>query len=150
MRKKEIMHKTSTLFIAIISTLIFSTPLLSQKNVIDEVIAVVGDNAILKSDVEYQYQQAVMQGVSAKGNLKCKLFEQQLIQKLMLKNIPLDKKVKYVFGKTQNIQKSNPIIGLEEFDTLVIALNAFYDDIDVVENDILYQVIDFDSTFINI
>ncbi|WP_066633096.1 peptidylprolyl isomerase [Labilibacter marinus] len=84
------MHKTSTLFIAIISTILFSTPLLSQKNIIDEVIAVVGDNAILKSDVEYQYQQAVMQGVSAKGNLKCKLFEQQLIQKLMLNQAVLD------------------------------------------------------------
>ena len=79
MRKKEIMHKTYTLFIVIISSILFfSTPLLSQKNIIDEVIAVVGDNAILKSDVEYQYQQAVMQGVSAKGNLKCKLFSQTL------------------------------------------------------------------------
>ncbi|GAF05121.1 peptidyl-prolyl cis-trans isomerase SurA [Saccharicrinis fermentans DSM 9555 = JCM 21142] len=89
--KKEIMHKTTILLITTISTILsFSTPLLSQKNVIDEVIAVVGDNAILKSDVEYQYQQAVMQGISAKGNLKCKLFEQQLIQKLMLNQAILD------------------------------------------------------------
>ncbi len=54
MRKKEIMHKTTILFIVTISTILsFSTPLLSQKNLIDAVIAVVGDNAIFKPDVEY-------------------------------------------------------------------------------------------------
>jgi peptidyl-prolyl cis-trans isomerase SurA len=85
------MHKISiSLFIAFISIFSSYNNLISQKNVIDEVIAVVGDNAILKSDVEYQYQQAVMQGISAKGDLKCKLFEQQLIQKLMLNQAILD------------------------------------------------------------
>ncbi|TLX75253.1 peptidylprolyl isomerase [Labilibacter sediminis] len=85
------MHKTKTILIATIFAFsLISIPGLSQTNVIDEVIAVVGDNAILKSDVEYQYQQAVMQGVSAKGDLKCKLFEQQLIQKLMLNQAVLD------------------------------------------------------------
>lgn len=85
------MHTKTILLIAIIANVLFvSTPLLSQKNIVDEVIAVVGDNAILMSDVEYQYQQAVMQGMSAKGDLKCKLFEQQLIQKLMLNQAVLD------------------------------------------------------------
>ena len=85
------MQTKTNLLIAIIANVLFvSTPLLSQKNVVDEVIAVVGDNAILMSDVEYQYQQAVMQGMSAKGDLKCKLFEQQLIQKLMLNQAVLD------------------------------------------------------------
>lgn len=91
MPKKETMHTKTILLVAIIANVLFvSTPLLSQKNVVDEVIAVVGDNAILLSDVEYQYQQAVMQGMSAKGDLKCKLFEQQLIQKLMLNQAVLD------------------------------------------------------------
>lgn len=62
----------------------------SQNNVIDEVIAVVGDDAILKSDIEYQYQNAIMQGMSARGNLKCKLFEKALIDKLMLEQAKLD------------------------------------------------------------
>lgn len=85
------MHTKTILLIAIIANVLFvSAPLISQKNIVDEVIAVVGDNAILMSDVEYQYQQAVMQGMSAKGDLKCKLFEQQLIQKLMLNQAVLD------------------------------------------------------------
>ncbi|MCW3805553.1 peptidylprolyl isomerase [Plebeiibacterium marinum] len=79
-----------SLIISIITIFSFETTLIAQKNVIDEVIAVVGDNAILKSDIEYQYQQAIMQGMSAKGDLKCQLFEQQLIQKMMLNQAVLD------------------------------------------------------------
>ncbi len=85
------MYKTPKFLITtLIITLSFCTFTSAQQNVIDEVIAVVGDNAILKSDIEYQYQQAIMQGVSAKGDLKCQLFEQQLIQKLMLNQAILD------------------------------------------------------------
>ncbi|WP_282037114.1 peptidylprolyl isomerase [Saccharicrinis aurantiacus] len=84
------MLKTKHILLVVLTFLIAGTTAEAQKNIIDEVIAVVGDNAILKSDVEYQYQQAVMQGMSAKGDLKCKLFEQQLIQKLMLNQAILD------------------------------------------------------------
>jgi peptidyl-prolyl cis-trans isomerase SurA len=85
------MYKTPKFLITtLIITLSFCSFTSAQQNVIDEVIAVVGDNAILKSDIEYQYQQAIMQGVSAKGDLKCQLFEQQLIQKLMLNQAILD------------------------------------------------------------
>ncbi|WP_026473267.1 peptidylprolyl isomerase [Alkaliflexus imshenetskii] len=62
----------------------------SQSNVIDEVIAVVGDNPILRSDVEYQYQQAMMQGVSFTGDLKCHIFEQLLMQNLLLEQAKVD------------------------------------------------------------
>lgn len=62
----------------------------AQTNVIDEVIAVVGDNAILKSDIEHQYEQALMEGVNFPGDLKCNIFEQQLISKLLLNQAKLD------------------------------------------------------------
>ncbi len=68
-------------------------PLLAsaQKSLVDEVVAVVGDNAILRSDVEYQYEQALMEGVSNyNGDMKCHIFEQILIQKLMLNQAKLD------------------------------------------------------------
>ncbi len=83
-------NKIKILITGLITIGVFSTNIIAQKNIIDEVIAVVGDNAILKSDIEYQYQQAIMQGVSAKGDLKCNLFEQQLIQKLLLNQAVLD------------------------------------------------------------
>jgi peptidyl-prolyl cis-trans isomerase SurA len=62
----------------------------SQDNVIDEVIAVVGDNAILRSEIEQQYQQALSEGMTFAGDMKCHLFEQSLIQSLMLNQADLD------------------------------------------------------------
>jgi peptidyl-prolyl cis-trans isomerase SurA len=62
----------------------------SQSNVIDEVIAVVGDNPILRSDIESQYQQAMMQGANFDGDLKCHIFEQMLLQKLLLEQAKID------------------------------------------------------------
>lgn len=81
------MHKF--LVISFLITTIFA-PAVAQNNVIDEVIAVVGDNAILKSDIEHQYEQALMEGASFAGDLKCNLFEQQLISKLLLNQAKLD------------------------------------------------------------
>jgi peptidyl-prolyl cis-trans isomerase SurA len=61
-----------------------------SSNVIDEVIAIVGDKPVLLSDVEHQYQQAMMEGNSFNGDAKCQIFEQQLIQKLLLSQAVLD------------------------------------------------------------
>ena len=62
----------------------------SQTGIIDEVIAVVGDSPILRSDVEYQYQQIIMQGANFSGDLKCHIFEQLLVQKLLLEQAKID------------------------------------------------------------
>ncbi len=63
---------------------------LGQRSTIDEVIAVVGDIPVLRSDVEYQYQQAMMQGSSFPGDLKCHIFEQMLLEKLLLEQAKID------------------------------------------------------------
>ncbi len=85
--KQKLMHKI------IIFALLMTLPMavFSQKKLIDEVVAVVGDNAILRSDIEYQYEQALVEGVSNhSGDMKCHIFEQILIQKLMLNQAKLD------------------------------------------------------------
>lgn len=62
----------------------------AQDNVIDEVIAVVGADAILKSDVEEMFYRMQAEGYDYEGNLKCKLMEDMLIQKLLLNQSKLD------------------------------------------------------------
>ncbi|MFT3740284.1 MAG: peptidylprolyl isomerase [Breznakibacter sp.] len=62
----------------------------SQSNVIDEVVAIVGDKPVLKSDIEGQYQQALAEGISFQGDAKCRIFEDLLIQKLLLAQAVLD------------------------------------------------------------
>lgn len=70
--------------------ILFALPSLAQNNVVDEVIAIVGDEPILKSDIEHQYQQALMDGNVYDGDMKCKIFEDQLIQKLLINQAILD------------------------------------------------------------
>ncbi len=81
----------------VISILIFVSTLLgsnlgfSQEQVIDEVVAVVGSNYILASDIETQYLQYRAQGaISNAEALRCQIFEDMLFQKLMLNQAELD------------------------------------------------------------
>jgi len=59
-------------------------------SVIDEVIWVVGDEAILKSDVEATRLQGEMEGVTWKGDPDCSIPEQLAVQKLFLHQAELD------------------------------------------------------------
>lgn len=85
------MFKVRPILIGLIMAALFTPNVVrSQSNIIDEVIAVVGDNPILRSDIEYQYQQAIMQGSNFAGDLKCHIFEQLLLQKLLLEQAKVD------------------------------------------------------------
>jgi len=63
----------------------------SQKKVIDKVVAIVGGNEILYSDIENQYMQYLMQGYTTnKKAVKCQIFEEVLFAKLLLNEAQLD------------------------------------------------------------
>ena len=65
-------------------------PMLAQNNVIDEVLWVVGDEAILKSDVEQARLYYMMQGQQLEGDPYCVIPEQLAIQKLFLHQAAID------------------------------------------------------------
>jgi len=58
--------------------------------ILDEVIAIVGEKIVLKSDLEKSYYQMKLQYPSYDGNLKCELFDQILTQKLLLYKAEVD------------------------------------------------------------
>ncbi len=62
----------------------------AQDKVIDQIVAVVGSNPILKSDIETQAIQMQAQGVTTQGDQKCEILEQLLEQKLLLAEAELD------------------------------------------------------------
>ena len=62
----------------------------SASNVIDEVIWVVGDDAILKSEVEEARIEAQMQGERFGGDPYCVISEQLAVQKLFLHQAAID------------------------------------------------------------
>lgn len=67
--------------------LLFSAFSVAQKNVIDEVVWVVGDEAILRSDVE---KRRLEYGSQIKGNPYCVIPEQMALQKLFLHQAAID------------------------------------------------------------
>lgn len=63
----------------------------AQNNVIDKIIAVVGEEIILKSDIENAFLHEQGQGlISSSADYKAELLEQQLIQKLLVAQAKID------------------------------------------------------------
>lgn len=89
-------------FTAIVASLLFcagngiavatapAVPSDSLASVIDEVVWVVGDEPILKSDIEQMRLQAAMEGIRFKGNPDCAIPEQIAVQKLFLHQAAID------------------------------------------------------------
>ena len=65
-------------------------PKIVEKSIVDEVIWVVGDEAILKSDVEEARLQAEQEGAKWNGDPDCVIPEQIAVQKLFLHQAAID------------------------------------------------------------
>lgn len=82
--------RLSNLYTALCAMLMTFMPLIAQDNVIDQVLWVVGDEAILKSDVEQARLYYMMQGKAIEGDPYCVIPEQLAIQKLFLNQAVID------------------------------------------------------------
>ena len=74
----------------ILCAVLITAPMVAQNNVIDEVVWVVGDEAILKSDVEQTRLYVMMSGQQIEGEPYCVIPEQLAIQKLFLHQAAID------------------------------------------------------------
>lgn len=85
--------KIKGIIIAIALLIFCKTTIYAQEEqIIDKVVAVVGQNIILQSDIEEQYKQYRLQG-GIKGSAKsirCQILEDLLFQKLLLNQAELD------------------------------------------------------------
>ena len=87
-KKKKVIRYFLTPSLLILMTL----PLMSQsdKNVVDEVAWIVGDEAIFRSDIEEQYQQMRTEGLNLSGDPYCFIPEQLAVEKLYLHQAKID------------------------------------------------------------
>jgi peptidyl-prolyl cis-trans isomerase SurA len=85
--KKLVNFKTLVLLFVLCTSQI---KVYAQENVIDEVVWIVGDEAILKSDVEEERLNAQYNGVKFEGDPYCVIPEQIAIQKLYLHQAAID------------------------------------------------------------
>ena len=80
-------------FFLIISFVLFAVPSRAQEpQVIDRVVAVVGQNIILQSDIEAQYMQLRLQGgiQGSASSIRCEILEDLMFRKLMLNQAEMD------------------------------------------------------------
>ena len=56
----------------------------SFSQLIDKVVAIIGDEIVLKSDIETQYLQYLSQGYTDKKEIKCQITEDILYQNLLV------------------------------------------------------------------
>ena len=80
---------------ALFAMLLLAMPMFSQSRqpqVIDKVVAVVGKNMVLQSDIENQYMQTRLQGdvAGSAKSMRCQILEELLLQKLMLNQAEMD------------------------------------------------------------
>ena len=82
------MNKINSLLLTL--CLMSSVAAWAQNNVIDEVVWIVGDEAILRSEVEEERLRAQYEGTAIKGDPFCVIPEQIAIQKLFLHQAEID------------------------------------------------------------
>ena len=86
--------------VLLIGTIILGEKIsVAQDKVIDQILAVVGSNPILKSDIETTAIQNQAQGITLPGDAKCVILEQLLERKLLLAEAELDTLI--VVGENQ-------------------------------------------------
>jgi peptidyl-prolyl cis-trans isomerase SurA len=68
----------------VVIALLFSINAWAQPKIVEEIVAVVGDFVVLKSDLDAEYEQAKASMDMYDGDLKCEVLNQLIIQKLYL------------------------------------------------------------------
>lgn len=63
---------------------------LAQDKVVDQIVAIVGGNIVLKSDIEKMYMDQQAQGITSDGDMKCEILENFLVDKLLIAEAEMD------------------------------------------------------------
>jgi peptidyl-prolyl cis-trans isomerase SurA len=80
-------RKSIILFVLL---LVFNFAANAQDKIADKIIAVLGENIVLQSDIDGQFAQYIAQGYANKPELKCQILESLITQKLLQNQAQLD------------------------------------------------------------
>jgi peptidyl-prolyl cis-trans isomerase SurA len=84
------MQKNTIIVALIILFKLLSISNFAQDKTIDQIVAIIGTNIVLKSEIELNYWQNLAQGITSEGDMKCDILENILIDKLMVAEAELD------------------------------------------------------------
>lgn len=78
------------IYLVIIAVIGFGFHVSAQENTVDKIVAIVGNNIVLASDVNQQYSQYLYSGQPANNDVKCKILQNVLTQKLLKQQAEID------------------------------------------------------------
>lgn len=84
------LNKSVKLFGILLLAISTSTMVFAQDKIVDQIVAIVGSNIILKSEVERMHIDQQAQGITSEGDMKCEILENFLIDKLLIAEAELD------------------------------------------------------------
>ena len=107
-------------------SLFISSSLFSQSNgeIVDKIVAQVGDNIILLSDIEAQKQQAIAAGITSGKIMDCEVLEELMYQELLINQAKLDSLI--VTDEQVDSEMENRLRVLEEQIGSREKMEAFY------------------------
>src|SRR6056297_3397242 len=80
-------YKTGSIFMF---ALLITGMVSAQGKVVDQIVAIVGGNIVLKSDIEKMYIDQQAQGITSDGDMKCEILENFLVDKLLIAEAEMD------------------------------------------------------------
>lgn len=84
------MNNANVKMIVLFLIIFISGNIIAQDRVVDQIVAIVGSNIILKSDIEKMFIDQQAQGITSEGDMKCEILENFLIDKLLIAEAELD------------------------------------------------------------
>jgi peptidyl-prolyl cis-trans isomerase SurA len=88
--KKNKQMNTRKCIILFVLLLVINFAANAQDKIADKIIAVLGENIVLQSDIDGQFAQYIAQGYANKPELKCQILESLITQKLLQNQAQLD------------------------------------------------------------
>lgn len=76
--------------LTLIVLILMPSMVFAQDKIVDQIVAIVGGNIILKSEIERMAIEQQAQGITTEGDMKCEILENFLVDKLLVAEAELD------------------------------------------------------------
>ena len=130
-RKNKITKRAGVLIMA----LFFAMFGFAQDKMIDQIVAIVGGNTILKSDIERMHIDQQAQGITSDGDMKCEILEQFLINKLLIAEAEQDTLISVTPSQVNNQMDQQMAMYLSHFETEKAVETYFNKPIQVIKSE---------------
>lgn len=128
-------NKTMKILGTLLLATIISTAAFAQDKVVDQIVAVVGGNIILKSEIEQMNMSQQAQGVTSDGDMKCEILENFLIDKLLIAEAEQDTLIAVTASQVNQQMDQQMQMYLAHFETEKEVEKYFNKSIQLIKSD---------------